>query len=98
MKAEIDANGGDLNDTMTSHTVGAGFGLHPVNAPWTFAMRYVYGFDKDKNAAKGLMDWKNEYKSHYAQADFCWKARRFLGRLTRTIFGTSAAMPRADQS
>lgn len=73
MKAEIDANGGDLNDTMTSHTVGAGFGLHPVNAPWTFAMRYVYGFDKDKNAAKGLMDWKNEYKSHYAQADFGWK-------------------------
>ena len=68
-------------------------------------MRYVYGFDKDKNAAKGLMDWKNEYKSHYAQADFGWKLTQqwklegaALGKVDSNDIRHLAAMPRADQS
>lgn len=73
MTAEIDANGAVLRDAMTSHTFGAGLGLHPAAAPWSFALKYVYGIDRDDNAAREQFDWRSQYVSHYAEANLSWR-------------------------
>lgn len=61
----------DSNNKSQSHTLGLGFGLHPVNQPWKATFRYVFGYDTDRY----VMNWnvKNHVRTHYATAKLDYK-------------------------
>lgn len=51
--------------TDTSHTIGLGFAVHPVDAPWKISLDYNFGFDKTNNR-QAAWNYNDVYRIHYA--------------------------------
>lgn len=75
----------DSDNKSASHTLGLGFGLHPVNQPWKATFRYVFGYDTDQYVMINKV--KNHVRTHYATAKLDYKLSDRWSLMGATAYG-----------